>query len=136
MPGARPGQAQAQASTTHTDLLGRLGHVPRPLIWFGLFGAPVAWLIQIDLGLAFAALGCRSGDRLPVHLLNVAAVAVTLAGLGVTFRLRGLRDQPEGPSGRVTHFLGRFGLWHNAVFLWMVGMTALSAPFLAACPVR
>lgn len=122
--------------TTRSDLLGTLGHVSRPLIWFGLLGAPIIWFVQINLGLAFAALGCATGSKLASYLLNLVVVLVVLAALWVTLRLRGMHDQPDEVTGRVTHYLGRFGAWHNAIFLILTVMTAVAALFLPACRVR
>lgn len=122
--------------TTRSDLLGTLGHVSRLLIWFSLLGAPVVWFIQLNLGLAFAALGCATGTKLASYLLNAAVVLVVLAALGVALRLRGMHDQPDEVSGRVTHYLGRFGAWHNGIFLFLTVMTAVAAFFLPACRVR
>lgn len=120
---------------SHSDLLGRLGRVPRPLIWFALFAAPLAWFVQIDLGLAFSGLVC-GGHPLPMILLHALVLLVTLAALASALWLRALSSQPEGPPTRLTRYLGRYGGWQNALFLLLTLLTALTDLFLPACPLR
>ncbi|GMA15444.1 hypothetical protein E5F05_00275 (plasmid) [Deinococcus metallilatus] len=118
-----------------SDLLSKLGRVARPTVWFGLFAAPVAWVVQIDLGLAFTPIAC-GGNRIPTYLLNGVVLLIGLAALVVTLRLRTLPGQPQGVVEQVTHYLGRYGAWQNGIFLLVIAMTGIIAFFLPACPFR
>lgn len=120
---------------SHSDLLGRLGRVPRPLIWFALFASPLVWFVQIDLGLAFSGLVC-AGHPAPLVALHLLALLVALAALGVALWLRARPDQPSGLDARLTRYLGRYGGWQNALFALLIGATALIDLFLPACPLR
>lgn len=114
------------------DLLGKLGQVPRWQFWFGLLAAPLAWFSQINLGLAFTPLAC-GGNPWPLYVLNLVILLIAVAGLLVTLRLRDLPGQPQGVAERVTHYLGRFGAWGNAIYVFLVAATGLVTLLLQAC---
>ncbi|GGO26504.1 hypothetical protein [Deinococcus humi] len=120
---------------THSDLIGKLGQVSRPTVWYGLLAAPLVWFMQLNLGLAFTPLAC-GGNPWPLYLLNAAAVLVSLSSLGVSLRLKNLQGQPGGVVEHVTHFLGRFGAWHAGVFVLLTLMTAVVGFFIPACRLR
>ena len=121
---------------TPTDLTGKLGRVPRSTIWFGLFGAPLMWFVQINLGLAFSSVAC-GGSRVPLYTLHALAVLVGLGGLAVTWWLRGAaRQQPRELERGVTAYLARFGLVHNGLMLYVISLTAAVSFFLEACRLR
>jgi hypothetical protein len=120
---------------THSDLMGKLGRVSRPVVWYGLLAAPLVWFVQLNVGLAVTPLAC-AGNPWPLYLLNTAAVLVALSSLGVSLRLGALAGQPAGVVEHVTHFLGRFGAWHSAVFILLTLMTAVIGFFFPACRLR
>ncbi len=123
------------------------------LVWFGVLGGAIAWAVEFVANLAFTFAQCNAPAGrwdLPVHAFqigsSVAAVAVGLAALGVSFRLymRTYRIDhhiPEverhgeggpAPTGRI-NFLATVGLCVNFLALAIVVMTGIGAPLLAVC---
>ena len=115
-----------------SDLVGRLGRVPRSRVWFAVLAAPLAWSVQVLLGVAVAALAC-AGMVWPLYLLDALALLVSLWALGVALQLRGLEGQPPGVVERVTHFAGRFGAWMAAVFVLAIVLTGIGNLLIPAC---
>ncbi len=118
--------------TQQSDLLGKLGQVPRWHFWFALLAAPLAWFAQINLGLAFTPLAC-GGNPWPLYVLNAAVLLIAVAGLLVALRLQGQNEQPQGVAERVTRYLGRFSAWGNAIYVFVVVMTGVVTLLVQAC---
>ncbi len=123
------------------------------LVWFGVLGGAVAWVIQFVANLAFSFAQCNAPPGrwdLPVQSwqigLSVAAVVVGLAAEGVSLRLymRTAHLDPhipeverhgEGgppPMGRI-NFLATVGLTVNFLALAIIVMTGIGAPLLPVC---
>ena len=110
------------------------------LMWFGLFGAPLAFTAQHLTGFALTQAACGSlTTRRDVHLdawaIVVTAVAVTvIAGSGLaafaTWRLT--RDEEELPGTRI-HFLAVIGMAIAPIFGAIVLMSGLGVVFLPEC---
>jgi hypothetical protein len=95
--------------------------LPRPaLVWFGVLGAPVAWVLQHVAGYALTEAVCnRNGDTWNVPLDTLAAILTALCasiavlgGLAALASFRATRAAGEGgppPAGRV-HFLAIAGM--------------------------
>ncbi|HEY5431209.1 MAG TPA: hypothetical protein VIK04_18980 [Solirubrobacteraceae bacterium] len=125
---------------------------PTSLVWFGVLGGPVAWVLQFAANLFFTFAQCNQPTQrfnLAVHtweiLLSVVALAIGLASTMVSLRifratfgiddvdaqeLRG--DGTAPPLGRV-HFLSIVGLTVNSLALTIIVMTAIGAPLLPIC---
>jgi hypothetical protein len=121
------------------------------LVWFGVLGGPVAWVVQFlsNLWLGYAQCGVPGRWHLPVDalqiVLSVVAIAVGLAATWVsltlyrrTARIEGLSEQVirgfggEPPQGRV-QFLAIVGLTVNVLTLAIIVMTGIGAPLLVLC---
>jgi hypothetical protein len=95
--------------------------LPRPaIVWFGVFGAPVAWVVQHVAGYALTEAACnRIGatwnvplDTLAAILTAVCAGIAVLGGLAALTSFRATRVAGENgppPAGRV-HFLAIAGM--------------------------
>ena len=109
-------------------------------MWFGLFGAPLAFTAQHLTGFALTQAACGSlTTRRDVHLdawaIVVTAVAVTvIAGSGLaafaTWRLT--RDEEELPGTRI-HFLAVIGMTITPLFLAMIVMSSAGAIAATGC---
>ncbi len=122
------------------------------VVWFGVLGGSVAWVLQFVANLAFSFAQCNAPAgrwHLPVHGwqigLSVAAILVGLAATGVslrlyrrTFRLDHVAEAErhgEGtapPTGRI-NFLATVGLTVNSLALAIIVMTGIGAPLLPVC---
>jgi len=105
--------------------------LPRPaLVWFGVFGAPAAWVLQHVAGYALTEAACnRIGENVPLDTLAAILTAVcagiaVLGGLAALASFRATRAAGEGgppPAGRV-HFLAIAGM---VVALLMLAISLL-----------
>lgn len=123
-----------------------------PVLWFGVLGGAVAWVLQFAANLYFTFAQCNQPAGrfdLPVHTweigLSVLALAVGLAATAVavgvfrrTFEIGDVDAQERRgdgsppPVGRV-HFLSIVGLTVNFLALTIIVMTAIAAPLLPVC---
>jgi hypothetical protein len=121
--------------------------VPRsaasPLLWFGVAGAPGAWVTQfaVDYWLTQAhcsVAGTRWGIALDtwVIVLTVLAAAVAVAaGLVALFLFRataGAESEAAPPPGRI-HFLATVGIAITPLFLAIILMNGVGATVLPNC---
>ena len=113
----------------------------RLLQWFGLLGAPFAWVAQFVFGYAITEAGCDPGGRkygIPIDAWTIAATAAAgtvavLAGLASLATFRATADAgSEPPAGRV-HFLATIGMTVSVLFLFMILMGGLGAITLEDC---
>jgi hypothetical protein len=114
---------------------------PRALQWFGLLGAPFAWVAQFVFGYAITEAGCDPGGRrygIPIDgwttaATAAAAVVAVLAGLAALATFRATSDAgSEPPAGRV-HFLATVGMTISVLFLFIILMGGLGAIALENC---
>jgi hypothetical protein len=126
--------------------------VTPPALWFGLFGAPVAWSLQLLASYALVAHGCYP-DAQPMTMpvvpglktlvlgTGVAALAVALLAGGSAWRSwRATRHEPEGEhealleagEGR-TRFMALAGLLLGAVFVLGIVMNVVPLLLLRPC---
>jgi hypothetical protein len=122
--------------------------------FFGLFGGPLAWYLQLCAGYALASEPCfRGGDRITAPLSGlqwtasamiaamIAAVAVSLFALMVSWRVyRRARDEAPAGSAHVadagtgrTPFLALWGVLLGGVFALAAAMTAVAFITLPRC---
>jgi hypothetical protein len=114
------------------------------LTWFGVFGPPVAWLVQHIAGWSLTEAECGDLTR-PAHgvhlhtstaALGSAATLIAVAG-GIAAVLawratRGLDDAAAPPRGRI-HFLAVIGMAATPLFLAMILMSWVGVLFLQPC---
>lgn len=121
------------------------------VIWFGVAGGSVAWVVQFVASLFLTFYDCGAGARASVSLhpietaLGIAAIVVGLASTAVAawlFRdtrraremslevIRGRGGEP--PLARV-HFLAIVGLTVNFLSLAIVVLTTIGSPQLLNC---
>lgn len=125
-----------------------LGPAPRTVLtWFGLLGAPAAWMLQFLVGYGLTEAACsEAGSRWDVSVdgitlaatISGAAVAITagLAALKVWHDTRpvegaGGSEEPP-PKGRV-HFLATVGIVITPLFLAIILMSGFGVLSLPEC---
>ena len=108
----------------------------RALVWFGVLGAPSAWVIQHLTGYALSEAGCRGDVAIDPGTIAVSATAAAIAALAtaasvVVWRAtRGAGSAP--PAGRV-HFMAVIGMTVAPLFLALVLMSGIGAVVLEGC---
>lgn len=121
-------------------------------LWFGLFGAPGVWSIQLMVSYAFAAHSCYPA-RIPLHaptfgwvwtlelVVSLVALVVALAaGATALHSWRATRTESEGPKealleageGR-TRFMAFAGILTSALFLLGVVLNGAALFLLPVC---
>lgn len=112
-------------------------------MWFGLFGAPAAWVLQHVAGYALTEAGCnRIGEtwNVPLDTLSViltafcASIAV-LGGLAALASFRATREAGEGgppPAGRV-HFLAIAGMVVALLMLAIILLDGIGVQAVEGC---
>jgi len=115
----------------------------RALAWFGVFGAPFAWVVQFLLGYSLTIAACDppgSTRSVPVNGITIAATAAAtavglLAGLAAIAAFRATREVEEdgpAPGGRV-HFLATVGMTVTPLFLFIILLSGLGVVALPGC---
>jgi hypothetical protein len=114
-------------------------------MWFGLLGAPGAWVAQFLVGYTMTQAACGdAGWDPPVDGVTLAAtiiaalvaVAAELAALKVWAETRpvqgaGGAEEPP-PKGRI-HFLATVGIVITPLFLFIILMSGIGAVVLPEC---
>jgi hypothetical protein len=120
---------------------------PAPLAWFGLLGAPAAWVLQFLVGYGLTEVACSEAGsrwRVPVDGITLTAtlvgaataLAAGLAALKVWRDTRpaegsGGSEEPP-PKGRV-HFLATVGIVIAPLFLAIILMSGVGVLSLPEC---
>ena len=121
-------------------------------LWFGLFGAPVAWSLQLLFNYALVSHSCfpatdpRSVPTLGglwtvVLVASVVAAAIALAAAATAWRSwRLTREEHHGDEGALldagegrTRFMVAAGMLLSAIFLFGIVMNALPLLLVQPC---
>lgn len=109
------------------------------LMWFGVLGAPVAWVVQFLVSFWFAEAACSGpGRAAPVDtataivtgLAAAVAIGAALAALSV---MRATKDQGDAPPPGRVHMLGVVGLTISPLFLMIIVFNAIGVLVLPEC---
>ena len=114
------------------------------LVWFGVFGAPLAWALQHITGYILSEATCdEAGRGWEVHsdtwtlaVTGLAAAAACAAGVAALLTFRANRDAEDDsppPEGRY-YFLSIIGMTITPLFLAMILMSGLGSALLSGCP--
>jgi H+/Cl- antiporter ClcA len=107
------------------------------LLWFGLFGAPAAWVVQHVSGYALTEVSCTEGsvslDPWTIAVTAVAAVIAALAGAAAVATWRATHDAGKAPPASRVHFLSVMGMVHTPLFLMIILMSGVGASLLDRC---
>lgn len=115
------------------------GHaVSSGALWFGLFGAPAAWSLQLMANYALTAHGCFpafapraaptfGGLWMVVLLISVAAFGLAIAAGAIAWR------SWRTPSTERTRFMALAGMLLSGLFLIGVVMAGIPLFLIPAC---
>jgi len=118
--------------------------LPRPaIVWFGVLGAPVAFVLQHVVGYALTEAACnRIGttwsvplDTLATVLTALCAGIALLGGLAALASFRATRAAGEGappPAGRV-HFLAITGMVVALLMLAIILLDGIGVVAVEGC---
>ncbi|MFL5819202.1 MAG: hypothetical protein ACJ76S_00765 [Solirubrobacteraceae bacterium] len=113
----------------------------RTLLWFGVLGAPAAWVVQFVFGYAVTEAACdAAGSRwgIPIDtwtlIATAAAATVALASevAAIAMFRATRRSGSEPPAGRI-HFLATVGLTVAPLFLCAIVMSGIGVIALTNC---
>ena len=106
-------------------------------LWFPIIVTPIAALTQQSVNYALVALECQQQQRLPVHLVAAAALAVTLVGVAIAWaRWREVgvaAPQDSGDQQSRTRFLAIVAVSISALMALTVASQWLTAAFISPC---
>lgn len=110
------------------------------LVWFGVLGGALAWILQEAFGYMFGNARCDSASGrfiIPFHAwslgMAVAAVAIALAAEAVAFIVFRRTREAERLELKRIHFLSITALTINPLVLAISAMTAVGTSILALC---
>jgi hypothetical protein len=105
--------------------------------WVGMFLAPAAFALHLQINYNLVPWACVRGGDLWVHLVDLVAVLVSLAGTIVAWRvwLSAGRQVPgeEGDSLARTRFMGATGLGFGATITLVLIAQWAAAFFISTC---
>jgi hypothetical protein len=104
----------------------------------GLLGAPLAWLLYLEIAYALVPWACRRGHpHHPVlYVVALAALAAALACAGLAWRewrLAGRRTSDDPPPLGRAAFMAVTGLGSSALFALVILAAALPLFWMSAC---
>jgi hypothetical protein len=111
------------------------------LLWFALFGPPLAWTFQHITGYALTEAACSGPGRRPEFAVDVWLIVVVGAGAAIAIlgeiaavvMFRRTRDAPEEPPPSRVHFLAVVAMTIGPLFLAIILMSGLGSILLTAC---
>ena len=107
------------------------------VLWTGLLLAPIAFLINLEVGYAFVTASCDRGDQLLIHLTHLACLLLSLGGAWAAWRVWQAEGaewpgQGGGPLGR-TRFMAGLGLLTGAMFTLVILAQWIPGFLLSPC---
>lgn len=114
---------------------------PRRLVWFGVGGGAIGWMLQHVTGILLRLAACNvvnQGDSMPtvgwtVVATALAATAAVLAEVTSLLIFLRFREQDEEPPPSRVRFLSIVGLAINPLFLAIILMSGLGSSLMATC---
>jgi len=112
----------------------------KALLWFGVLGAPAAWVTQHVTGIALTEAACSAAysddvalDGLTIAVMAGAAAVAVLAELAAITVFRRTREAGDDPPASRVHFMAIVGMTIGPLFLAMILMSGLGVAILENC---
>jgi len=109
------------------------------LLWYGVVGAPFAWVLQLVVGYGLEEAACSPGSgRWGIDgdvwevVVSIGAAAAGAAALAAAFASRRNAERAADPSGRVA-FMATAGLLADVLFLALIALTTAGVIALGSC---
>lgn len=106
----------------------------RGLLWYGVLGAPLAWLVRISAASALVPYACATGRVWTLHATTAAALALALGAAAVAWR--GWRRSKAGEGrrpGTRSHLLALSGVLLSVLFTAAILLEGLAPLFMGPC---
>jgi hypothetical protein len=112
-----------------------------PVLWFGVLGAPAAWVLQIGVGYWLSEAKCSPaggpwGISLTIWGIAVGGVAFALAAAAAATAVSIYRSYDDfhaaPPDGRIA-FLAVVGMTVSTLFLVLIAMSAAGILTFSVC---
>jgi uncharacterized protein YacL len=107
-----------------TDPRTTIGEAQRiAALWTGLLLAPVAFLVNLELGYALVRHACRTDSLLAVHAVHLGCLLLALVGVLIAYRTRRSADElvSAGDERAVrTRFMGGLGVTVGLLFAFVI----------------
>jgi hypothetical protein len=106
--------------------------------WAGLFAGPVAWILQLQIGLILIPWVCaHDGKALSLHLVTAAALLLATVGGFISWRnwRRVGKEWPGDESSTTTRsrFMAIAGLLTSAMFFLVILIQGIASFILHPC---
>ena len=101
------------------------------LLWFGLLGAPAAWVAQHVTGYALTEAACQEAgfdfpvDGVTIAVTAAAGVVAALAGVAAVATWRATRDGGQRTARK--HFMATMGMTLTPLFLMIILMSGIGS---------
>jgi hypothetical protein len=131
-------------SLNHDPAIGPSGLMSAIRLWFGLFGAPAAWIAQIFLSEPLAAHACYPYQTplsepiwkgLPATLLTLGLACLALALLSGFAGWRAWRQPDFSPAGKKNRnrFLVKLSLMSSFIFIAAIIFNLFAVLLVSPC---
>lgn len=105
--------------------------------WIGLFLAPAVFFARLQLAYVIVPWACVTGGRVWLHLVDILAVALALAGGWIAWSVQRASDADSRPDGgdaiSRTNFLGVVGVGTSALFALLLAAQAAAGIVISPC---
>ena len=125
------------ASSTRAESIGSAA------LWFGVFGGPAAWCLQILIGYNVEEIVCASGSQSQTVLgigvevlivaLHIGLTCVTLAAGLVSYRCWRRAGEGDASTGGRARWMAAAGMMVSILFLIIIVSGFVPALFLETC---
>jgi len=108
------------------------------LLWLGVLGAPIAWLIQFQLRYSLVQWACLQQSALALHIVSSIFLAGTIAATAWSWRMwqrlgkTWPSDSEDTPHMR-NLFLSVLAIETNVLFSLLIFAQAIAAFFVSPC---
>lgn len=138
-----PRTATAAGPPTGEQVQGAAGLLGAGLLWFGVLGGPVAWIVHLFAAWGVVEVACTQGNTEVLGLSLRAFAAVWTAGPGVLalFSLAAALSAAHREAGRTgrsrerTRFLAHVGAWLDGLSLTMIIFGAVALILFEPCSI-
>lgn len=105
--------------------------------WIGLFLAPAVFFARLQIAYVIVPWACVTGGRGWLHLVDLLAVALALAGGWLAWTVQresSDRSRPDGADAiSRANFLGLVGVWSSALFALLLAAQGTAGMVISPC---
>src|SRR6266513_3444792 len=111
------------------------------LLWFAVFGGPIAWFVSLSVGYFGVHEACAHQTALLPRVVSLLALFFALGAAVAAWRLgsrvgRATGQPNEGSPGQRTRFLAQIGMLGGATFSLIILLQVVATLILPSCRER